>query len=122
MKKLLFALVCVLFTITASAESWTKTFVVTKGSESAVGLSTGDTVIIKEENYTRLGGGIYYIEHIKDYPTAILSERVYGGGNVSMNGGGALYDYYGNTIKVSKNGQKNPDWMRIGGAELREKR
>lgn len=104
-------------TITASGANWTKTFIVTSGEESSLNLTKGDRVKVTEYDYTSSNNS-YYIEIPVKMSEANLTES--DGGMWSTTS--KTFKYFGRNIKVQKDRQANPSWMRIGGCELCEQR
>lgn len=122
MKKIMAFLTAMLIAITVFAATnknqWSGTFIVTSGEEISLGLTKGAYVQITEENCTTIGGNTYYIKVSPIFEDIYLTEHA--GGMASMTS--STFKYNGKTINVSKNDQRNPSWMRIGGCELRAQR
>lgn len=121
MKKLLFLSLAMLLYSTLSAQSWTKTFVVTSGEESLFGLFPGKEVVVTRSNYSSWTNDVYIIK-LPSFPEPVVYrfQRVATRSMGGMNFGN--YSCGGHQLQIRSNDQKNPDWLRVGECELREKR
>lgn len=121
MKRVLIISLAILFCATLSAQSWTKTFEVTSGEEPSFGLFKGKDVVVTRSNYSAWTDDVYTIK-LPSFPEPVVYEfqHVRTGNSGGMNSGDYQCDGY--QVRIQSNDQKNPDWLRIGKCELREKR